>query len=468
VVSRSRPLACHLRESADVLTPVAVGVLRPAVLLPVGWRGWSPATRRAVLAHEFAHLRRRDSLVSALAQAIRCMFWFHPLTWWIVRKISELAEMACDTAALARVADPAQYSRILLEFAATAHRAGYRTALPGLAMAASSQMGRRIDRVFEFSGGVPRKLPRPGMVLAAIGVPVLCLAATVALGEQGESGPVAFEVASVKAAAPMAPDEDPLFCVARCNPGERLTVIGSRVDLRSMSLAHLIMTAYRIKSYQLSGPPWMESEKFDIAAKIPEGVGKDRLPQMLEALLAGRFKLSIHRESREQPVYALVVGKDGSKLQPSTAAPFALDPEGSPMHTPQGEGRRLPDGTFVANDGEYGPIHGGMQPGGGFKLEFLKLTVPKLAEVLTAHADRPVVDMTELKGFYRLTAQNRSLAEGAGRKGAAGDPVSIARPDAFGDALFSAVERAGLKIEKTKAPVETIVVDRVEKTAVVN
>jgi len=184
VVSRSTPLRARLRESGDVVTPVAVGVLRPAVILPTGWRGWNASTRRAVLAHEFAHLRRHDALVLALARLVKCLFWFHPLAWWVSRKISNLAELACDAAAMERVDDPAGYSRMLLEFADRVNRAGRRVALPGLAMAAGSGMGRRVDHVFELSGGTLRKLARPRLSLALMGVPVMFLAATVGLAER--------------------------------------------------------------------------------------------------------------------------------------------------------------------------------------------------------------------------------------------------------------------------------------------
>src|SRR5437867_4409787 len=144
-----------------------------------------------------------------------------------------------------------------------------------------------------------------------IGVLLACLGATL-LGQ-----PLAFEVASVKPA--VAPAAEPMFCIVPCTAGERLTIVGSRVDIRFTSLHQLLVTAYRIKPHQLSGPDWMRSQRFDIAAKMPEGVSKDRLPDMLQNLLAERFKLSIHRESNPQSVYALVVGKNGLQLQESTA-----------------------------------------------------------------------------------------------------------------------------------------------------
>lgn len=190
LVSRSTALRePWLRESGDILTPVAVGVLRPAVLLPSTWRDWSLDTRRAVLAHEFAHIRRNDALVSAFARFVKCVLWFHPLAWWVSRRVSDLAELACDEAVLQRTHDPAGYSRVLLAFADAVNRAGHRVALPGLAMASRSGMGRRIDQVFELSSGNMRKLARPGIALALLGAPVMCLAAALGLREQAPALP---------------------------------------------------------------------------------------------------------------------------------------------------------------------------------------------------------------------------------------------------------------------------------------
>src|SRR5215831_17919955 len=123
----------------------------------------------------------------------------------------------------------------------------------------------------------------------------------------------AFEVAAVKTAAD--PGRQPMFCIIPCSPGERLTVEGSRVDIRFMTLRKLIVTAYRIKPHQLSGPNWMQQQRFDITAKMPDGASRDQVPEMLQALLADRFKLTIHRDTKEHSVYALVPGKNGVKLK---------------------------------------------------------------------------------------------------------------------------------------------------------
>lgn len=142
--------------------------------------------------------------------------------------------------------------------------------------------------------------------------------------QAGTTVPV-FEVASVKIAR--APASDRVSCFVPCTAGERVTVQGSRVAIRYMPLYQLVVMAYRTKLHQLSGPNWMRSQRFDIDAKIPEGVSKDQIPEMLQALLAERFKLAIHRESREQPVYALMLARGGRSLKVSTVKTGAAIPD---------------------------------------------------------------------------------------------------------------------------------------------
>jgi uncharacterized protein (TIGR03435 family) len=272
----------------------------------------------------------------------------------------------------------------------------------------------------------------------------------------------------------------PMICLVPCSPGERLTVEGARVDIRYMSLWRLILTAYRLKTYQLSGPDWMKTQRFDILAKLPEGGSKDQVPEMLQSLLAERFKLAIHRENKEQPVYALVVGKNGQRLQPPATdadAPLPNMPGGRGLYTPGGEGSVDANGNFAVTGGALGPMRGGRGADSGMKMDMLKISMSGLADLLTPHEDRPVVDATDLKGFYRFTfvmIPPASSGEG-GRKGdlqrdgAGGRGGDTDAPrDIFGDALFQALEKAGLKLEKSKAPVATIIVDHLEKTPTEN
>ena len=104
-----------------------------------------------------------------------------------------------------------------------------------------------------------------------------------------------------------------------------MKVDAARVDIGFYSLADLIRTAYRVKAYQVSGPDWISAQRFDILAKMPEGATREQVPEMLQVLLAERFRLTIHRETRDHSVYALVAGKDNVSIpvtQNGLTAPF--------------------------------------------------------------------------------------------------------------------------------------------------
>jgi uncharacterized protein (TIGR03435 family) len=291
--------------------------------------------------------------------------------------------------------------------------------------------------------------------------------------------PLTFEVASVKPAAD--PGRVPMFCIVPCAPGERLTVEGNRVDIRFMSLTTLIETAYGLKHYQLAGPDWMRSTRFDILAKLPDGATKVQIPAMLKSLLAERFKLAVRREPREQAVYALVVGKNGSKLQPpppDAEKPAETKPGDQELYSPQGDAHVDSNGMLSVSSGPFGPIRAGKPGPGGHDMDFLKVTMPGLADLLTPHMDHPVIDKTELTGAYHIPIhiQLPDMPEGDGVKGPpsggrkGGGPGDGGPPpqDILGDAFRRAIDKAGLRLEPRRAPIDTLVVDHLEKTPTEN
>jgi len=144
----------------------------------------------------------------------------------------------------------------------------------------------------------------------------LALLALPVLAQNPASAP-AFEVASIKPAPPVSA-LPALLQAGKLHVG--MSIDGARVDIGFMALGALIPMAFRVKFYQVTGPDWMGQEQFDILAKIPDGVSKDQVPEMLQALLAERFKLAVHRETKELPVYALVVGKNGIKMKEADPA----------------------------------------------------------------------------------------------------------------------------------------------------
>jgi beta-lactamase regulating signal transducer with metallopeptidase domain len=140
-----------LVESDLVTVPLTIGLWKPIVALPVGWRSWEDSKLRDVLVHEWTHVRRRDWAIASVAAFAKCVFWFNPLVWWIERKLSSLAEHASDEASVRFSGDPQRYAETLLQFAAVA-REGHRWS-GGVAMA-QHKISLRIERVLA--------LQRPG------------------------------------------------------------------------------------------------------------------------------------------------------------------------------------------------------------------------------------------------------------------------------------------------------------------
>jgi uncharacterized protein (TIGR03435 family) len=197
------------------------------------------------------------------------------------------------------------------------------------------------------------------------------------------------------------------------------------VEIKNETLRDIITEAFELKDYQVTGPDWLSSERFDIVAKAPHGTGDDeKLMPLLRTLLAERFKLETHRETKELPVYGLVVGKGGFKLQA--------------VEVKQGAG-----------------LNGNSDNSGG-DLKARGITMEELAEWMSRHMDRPVVDMTGLKDSYSFTLMYSR--EDKGQTGTTTHPVLP----------LAIQEQLGLRLEKRTAPVQMLVVDRAEKVPVEN
>ncbi len=152
--------------SSECTCPITVGWLHPVVILPKNWQEWPPQQLDAVLTHEREHVRRRDPLIQWLALVNRALFWFHPLSWWLERKLSVLAEEACDAAVLARGHTPQDYSEYLLDIARSVSRSGSRLGIVGMAMP-GSLLRQRIGLILNSCGALPISRTRIVVAVAA-------------------------------------------------------------------------------------------------------------------------------------------------------------------------------------------------------------------------------------------------------------------------------------------------------------
>jgi len=282
------------------------------------------------------------------------------------------------------------------------------------------------------------------------------LAVCVVLGAQTAPPRLEFEVASIKPSA-----QPP---IPQVSIGVRID--GAQVNCTYLSLKDYIRMAYRVKDYQITGPDFLASERFDISAKLPSGATREQVPAMLQTLLEDRFQVRLHRDSKEFPVYGLVVAKGGLKINPSVPDPDDGSEAAKNVNVSATGGR---GGTSINfGKGSYFNF-------GDNKLEGKRLTMASLAETLARFVERPVVDMTGLKDTYdfklEVTPEDfRSMMIRAGVNAGVNLPPEALRllEGASNDSLFAALQGLGLRLEPRKAPLEVLVIDHAEKTPSAN
>jgi len=437
----------RLLFSQDSVEPGIFGIVRPALIWPVGIsQHLTDAHLEAIIAHEVWHVSRRDNLAAAVQMVVEAIFWFHPLVWWLGARLIEERERACDEEVL-RLGNPPQvYAESILktcEFCVG-------SPLVCISGVTGADLKSRIVRIM--SGPGTRKLDLGKKLL-------LVVAGTMAV-----AGPFMFGLMQEpqgQAASPVAgaASKVPAFEVASIKPNKsgtgmtmlRTTPVGFSAS--NVSLKALIQQAYGVEENQILGAPgWLGSERYDMEAKVGSSdtdalhdLSPDQRRLMLQPLLADRFQLKVHTELRDLPVLALVVAKGGPKLH-----------EAKPGDT-------YPNG-LKGFDGEGGPGMMLMRPG---QLTAQGADLSAVARQLSLQLGRTVEDRTGLTGKYDFTLQwtpdrDPSPMPGAPQPGQQG-PGATLSTDSSEASIFTAVqEQLGLKLESRKAPVEVLVIDHVE------
>jgi uncharacterized protein (TIGR03435 family) len=251
-----------------------------------------------------------------------------------------------------------------------------------------------------------------------------------------------FEVASVKVAPP--PEGGGMRVGTSGGPGSKDP---GRWSCLNMSLSNLISNAFDVPFYQLTGPDWMNQQRFNIEAKVPQGATRDDLKKMIENLLLERFGLQYHREPKDMTGFELVVAKGGPKLKETGPPPEGGAPEWSLKLGPNG----FPE-IPVGSSG-MAVMNGKAAKRGTAE------TMELLARNLAGQVSKPVTDATGLKGKYDYFLYWMSSGRGP----------STAETEDVGPTLFTAIqEQLGLKLESKKVTIQMLVVDKVEKTPTEN
>jgi uncharacterized protein (TIGR03435 family) len=393
------------RDWRSVSGPGVAGIWRQRLVLPEGIeRKLSAEELIAVLTHERCHMRWRDNLAAAVHMLVESIFWFHPLVWWMEKRLIEERERACDEEVLRSGSAPEVYASGILKVCEIG--LGSRPACA--AGITGADLKRRIEAIVAWRGvrslGVARGVLLVAAVIAAVAVPIV-------IGADR----LAFEVASVKRFRESSGGE-----VER-----KITPEPDGLIARRQSIRELVEWAYG-GSQEITGPGWLDGEDYDLSAKAGHSVTVHQLRQMLQTLLADRFKLALHRETKTQGVYALVVGARGSKLNPAQ------------QESTRRMYMRYTDGVAAFD---------------------MVANMERFAEVVSMFTDRKVIDQTGLTGVYQIALRVPMDAS----------PFEHVLPgtrfQGFGatPGIHSAVEQFGLKLESKKAPVEYLVIDHIER-----
>lgn len=184
-VAQWLPAWARAAESIEIRVPVTIGYWRPTVLLPADWRNWSDSFTETVLAHEAAHIRRRDTWVMLLA-AINCaIYWFHPGSWLVRRRLGELAEQVCDDEVIRVLEDRTEYARNLIEIAGRLSTGRGRLRPVGVAMASRPNVEKRIEAILDPDRPLASRLRTPqALLLAVVAATIVVLAAGLQLADR--------------------------------------------------------------------------------------------------------------------------------------------------------------------------------------------------------------------------------------------------------------------------------------------
>jgi bla regulator protein blaR1 len=414
--------------SPEIDSPVAVGFVRPAVILPSSLVAeLSPEEMEHVVLHEAAHLARWDDWNRLLARVLGGALRLHPVAWWILRRIEVEREAACDDWVVARTKSATQYARSLTrvyELLLT-----QRQGVPGKLLAAGIFGGDL------FSGRIETLLrhgrnftPRISRARLATGIAVV-----VALGAVASLSPrwiafaqaprPAFDVASIKRH------------IGETNGVTFAAREGGRLEVVNNPIFNVIDNAYGIRNYQLIGAPdWVSSERYDIEASGPATAGQKEMMLMLQTLLADRFAMKAHFEMREMPAYILTVAKGGSKLHllgSEDCVPYD-GTRPNPETVPNVCGNNL-----VSRNNVWRGTH---------------ISMRGVTGVLSSTLRRPVIDQTGIKGTFDVSLQWT-------------DDLALAdKPDDAPPSIYAALKEAlGLDLKPGHGPAEVLVIDQIQR-----
>jgi bla regulator protein blaR1 len=427
------PIDVLLSETS--LEPGIFGITKPALIWPEAIsKRLEDAHLEAILAHEVWHVRRRDNLSAAWHMLVEAVFWFYPLVWWLGARLIEERERACDEEVVAWGIERHIYAESILKVCE------FCLGSPLVCVSGVTGADLKKRMVHIMSDRILHKLDFARKLLLGSAA-VLAIAAPIVVGlfhatpGQAQSEPAvtpqSFESVLIR---PDSSTPNGFF-----HTKLMFSLMDGSFSARGVTLEALIRLAYHVQDSQISGgPDWLNTQKFAIDAKLNSAAAEQLRKQppnpknvndqaALRTLLTEKFKLAVHPETRNLPVYDLVVAEDGPKLQESKG-PHMVRVERGELNSPG-------------------------------------MPMSLLVDDLSRRLGQTVVDKTGLKGEYAFTLHWTPDATEDERFKLQAGPQAPAEtmPDASGPPLMTAIqEQLGLKLEPHTEAVQVLVVDHAE------
>ncbi len=417
--------SARLMASSEISSPAAAGFHPPAIILPERLRErLTDSEMECVLLHESAHLARYDDWENIVAQVAAAVIGLHPVAWWILRQIEREREMACDDWVVVHSGAARSYAESLVRLAEWRLDPADAVLASGI-FTRRSRLRERVEALVrrgrKFSPVVARApLGAAAMALASLAIAGALAPHWIAFAQRPE-----FEVASIK--------EDKVAQPFLDSVPHRS---GTLVTMHNTRAYTMIYYAYHLSGdYQIVGYPMTADGLlwWDLDARAPEDATDDQIRLMFQSLLADRFKLKAHRETRDIPEYELTLGKSKPKLTPASAD--------RPM-------------TVTIEDRTFTPAVGGCSVSlwrEGAHMLCHAAPIEKIAAQVRNSLRSPLVDRTGLTGTYDLNLLYMP-------EGRTPDPDQVPAPT-----LPEALKDVGLNLEKGKGPVEVLVIDHIER-----
>jgi uncharacterized protein (TIGR03435 family) len=509
-VAALRRATCEARVSTPItlvasdssFEPGVFGITKPILLWPrLLSDHLADSQVDSILAHEVSHVRRRDNLYAAIHIAVEIVFWFHPLVWWLGGRLVDERERACDEDVIALGHAREAYAESLLETC----RLSVEVPLAYVSGVTGADLGKRLERIMR-SHAIDalsswRKVLLAAASLMAVAVPVtygvVHAPRVLAQTEAQPADPVRVRremrmqienlrqhaevvrqlgAAGLPATAGQPRQAFDVTSVKRNNAGEgRISMMRTpdgAWEATNVTLGLLVRMSYQVQDSQIvGGPDWLFSDRFDVRGESRALASSGPAMEKVQSLLADRFNLGVHTETREMPMYALALsrrdGKAGLQLRPSSfecpdpsRTGVADGPPPPPPPPPPAPGGPAVGLGALANverprcGMRISP--GGMLAGG--------LTMAQFARSLSQIVGRIVVDKTGLAGTYDWELSYAPDRRMAGRSDFPPVPSGATMPAIEGPSIFTALqEQLGLKLDSQQGPVDVLVVDRAEQ-----